>query len=183
MDGFVSVCLRPGRTYYSTDYFVYVMSKMKIKRSDVELCKQFPCSFVYVGVYKDVEYRYTEVEANGIKMYVGFIYLVARLLSKSFLCNSVMSSAQVEWWLEHRHGWLVKRQWAGSVLGWVSRDEYQVLGSTSIPAILDTLVYWEPFSWLTGVDTTRNTVNRLGWSRIGLAELILHAAGVGRSYR
>ena len=87
--------------------------------------------------------------------------------------------AQVEWWLEHRHGWLIKHQWAGSVLGWVTRDEYQVLGSTSIPARLDTLVYWESFSWLTSVGTTRNTVIRLGWSRIGLAVLILHAAGAG----
>ena len=94
-----------------------------------------------------------------------------------------MCRAQVEWWLEHRHGWLVKRQWAGSILGWVSRDEYQVLGSTSIPARLDTLVYWEPFSWLTSVGTTRNTVIRLGWSRIGLAVLILHAAGVGLTDR
>ena len=34
-------------------------------------------------------------------------------------------------------------------------------------------------SWLTSVGTTRNTVIRLGWSRIGLAVLILHAAGVG----
>ena len=92
------------------------------------------------------------------------------------LCASLW--AQVEWWLEHRHGWLVKRQCAGSILGWVSRDEYQVLGSTSIPARLDTLVYWELFSWLTIVGTTRNTVIRLGWSRIGLAVLILHAAGV-----
>ena len=91
--------------------------------------------------------------------------------------------AQVEWWLEHGHGWLVKRQWTGSILGWVSRDEYQVLGSTSIPARLDTLVYWEPFSWLTSVGTTRNTVIRLGWSRIGLAVLILHAAGVGLTDR
>ena len=91
--------------------------------------------------------------------------------------------AQVEWWLEHRHGWLVKRQCAGSILGWVSRDEYQVLGSTSIPARLDTLVYWELFSWLTSVGTTRNTVIRLGWSRIGLAVLILHAAGVGLTDR
>ena len=57
--------------------------------------------------------------------------------------------------------------------------EYQVLGSTSIPARLDTLVYWESFSWLTSVGTTRNTVNRLGWSRIGLAVLILNAAGAG----
>ena len=87
--------------------------------------------------------------------------------------------AQVEWWLEHRHGWLVKPQWAGSVLGRVTRYEYQVLGSTSIPARLDTLVYWEPFSWLTSVGTTRNTVIRLGWSRIGLAVLNIHAAGVG----
>ena len=85
------------------------------------------------------------------------------------------------------HRWivtpLVKRQWAGSILGWVSRNEYQVLGSTSIPARLDTLVYWEPFSWLISVDTTRNTVIRLGWSRIGLAVLILHAAGVGLTDR
>ena len=87
--------------------------------------------------------------------------------------------AQVEWWLEHRHGWLVKPQGAGSLLGRVTRYEYQVLGSTSIPARLDTLVYWEPFSWLTSVGTTRNTVIRLGWSRIGLAVLNLHAAGVG----
>ena len=65
------------------------------------------------------------------------------------------------------------------IYGRVTRDEYQVLGSTSIPARLDTLVYWESFSWLTSVGTTRNTVNRLGWSRIGLAVLILNAAGAG----
>ena len=70
-----------------------------------------------------------------------------------------------------------------SILGWVSRDEYQVYSSTCIPARLDTLVYWEPFSWLTSVGTTRNTVIRLGWSRIGLAVLILHAAGVGLADR
>ena len=93
--------------------------------------------------------------------------------------SDINSGAQVEWWLEHRHGWLVKRQWAGSWLGRVTRDEYQVLGSTSIPARLDTLVYRESFSWLTSVGTTRNTVNRLGWSRIGLAVLILNAAGAG----
>ena len=69
------------------------------------------------------------------------------------------------------------------ILGWVPRDEYQVLGSTAIPTRLDTLVYWEPFSWLTSVSTTRNTVIRLGWSRIGLAVLILHAAGVGLTDR
>ena len=83
-------------------------------------------------------------------------------------------------------GWstgTVKHQWARSKLGWVSRDEYQVLGSTSIPARVDTLVYWETFSWLTSVGTTRNTVIRLGWSRIGLAVLILHAAGVGLTDR
>ena len=85
----------------------------------------------------------------------------------------------MEWWLEHRHGWLVNCQWGGSVLGRVNCEEYQVLGSTSIPARLDTLVYWESFSWLTSVGITRNTVIRLGWSRIGLAVLILHAAGAG----
>ena len=42
-----------------------------------------------------------------------------------------------------------------------------------------TLVYWEPYSWLTSVGTTRNTVIRLEWSRIGLAVLILHASGAG----
>ena len=70
-----------------------------------------------------------------------------------------------------------KSQW--NELGRVTCDEYQVLGSTSIPARLDTLVYWESFSWLISVGTTRNTVIRLGWSKIGLAVLILHAAGVG----
>ena len=93
------------------------------------------------------------------------------------------SVTQMEWWLEHRHDWLVKCQWAGSILGRVSRDEYQVLGSTSIPARLDILVNWEPFSWLTSVGTTLNTVIRLGWSRIGLAVLTLHAAGVGLTDR
>ena len=86
---------------------------------------------------------------------------------------------QVERWLEHRHGLLVKRQWAGSVLWSVTRDEYQVLGSPSIPARLDTLVYRQSISWLTSVGTTQNTVIRLGWSRIGLAVIILHAAGAG----
>ena len=89
----------------------------------------------------------------------------------------------MEWWLGHRHGWLVKSQWVWSVLGRVTCDEYQVRGSTSIPARLDTLVYWEPFSWLTSVGTTRNKVIRLGWSRIGLAVLILHAAGAGLTDR
>ena len=41
------------------------------------------------------------------------------------------------------------------------------------------LVYWESFSWLTSVGTTRNTFIRLGWSRIGLAVPIVHAAGAG----
>ena len=44
---------------------------------------------------------------------------------------------------------------------------------------LSSLVYWESSSWLTSVGTTRNTVIRLGWSRIGLAVLILHAVGAG----
>ena len=110
------------------------------------------------------------------------IYLIALLPGLQFWEFDILW-AQVEWRLEHRHGWLVKRQWAGSILGWVSRDEYQVLGSTSIPARLDTLAHWEPFSWLTSVGTTRNTVIRLGRRRIGLAVLILHAAGVGLTDR
>ena len=73
----------------------------------------------------------------------------------------------------------VKSRMKMSWLGRVTRDENQVLGSTSIPARLDTLVFWESFSWLTSAGTTRNTVNRLGWSRIGLAVLILNAAGAG----
>ena len=85
----------------------------------------------------------------------------------------------MEWWLEHRHRWLVKCQWAGSVLGKVTSHEYQVLGSTSIPARLDALVYWKLFSWLTRVGATQNTVSMLGWSRTGLAVLILYAAAVG----
>ena len=110
------------------------------------------------------------------------LYSITQDISQTIFSNAFWW-AQLEWWLEHRHGWLVKRQWAGSILGWVSRDEYQVLGSTSIPARLYTLVYWEPFSWLTSVGTTRNIVIRLGWSRIGLAVLILHAAGVGLTDR
>ena len=120
--------------------------------------------------------------SRGISLEVaqGEIFAYVKLWNG---CYSIQLWAQVEWWLEHRHGWLVKRQWAGSILGWVSRDEYQVLGSTSIPARLDTLVYWEPFSWLTSVGTNRNTVIRLGWSRIGLAVLILHAVGEGLTDR
>ena len=96
-----------------------------------------------------------------------------------YIWAQVEEWAQVEWWFEHRHGWLVKPQWVGSVHGRVNRDEYQVLGSTFIPARLDTLVFFESFSWLTSVGTTRNTVIRLGWSRTELAVLILHAAGAG----
>ena len=97
--------------------------------------------------------------------------------------QGAIMSAQVEWWLKQRHGWRIKHQWAGSVSGRVSHDEYQVVGSTSIPARLDTLVYWEPFSWLARVGTIRNTVIRLGWSSIGLAVPIQHAAGVGLTGR
>ena len=39
------------------------------------------------------------------------------------------------------------------------------------------------FSMAHSVGTTRNTVIRLGWSRIGLAVLIQHAAGVGLTGR
>ena len=88
------------------------------------------------------------------------------------------------WWLEHIHGWLVKHQWAESVLGRVTHDEYQVLGSTSIPARLDTLVYQsmlytENLSHGSPMLVPSEAVIRLGWSRIGLAVLILHTADVG----
>ena len=122
-------------------------------------------------------YSFTDLGAEGCRRSLN------ALLNYFWPCLVWNMWAQVEWWLEHRHGWLVKHQWAGSILGWVTRDEYQVLGSTSIPARLDTLVYWEPFSWLTSIGTTRNTVIRLGWSRIGLSVLILHAAGVGLTDR
>ena len=79
--------------------------------------------------------------------------------------------------------WLSASERGQYMDGWVSRDKYQVLGSTSIPTRLDILVYCDPFSWVTSVGTTRNTVIRLGWSRIGLAVLILHAAGVGLTDR
>ena len=54
---------------------------------------------------------------------------------------------------------------------------YQVLGSTSIPARLDTLVYWESHG--SPVLVPPETVIGLGWSRIGLAVFILHAMGAG----
>ena len=38
---------------------------------------------------------------------------------------------------------------------------------------------WTTEIWFYSVDNTGNTVNRPGWSRIGLALLILHAAVVG----
>ena len=96
-----------------------------------------------------------------------------RLLSRKW--------AQVEWWLEHRYGWLVERQWAESVLGRVTRDEYHELGSTPLVTdfVTDTLVYWYSFWWLTSVGTTRNTVISLGWSRIGLVVPMLYATGAG----
>ena len=132
----------------------------------------------------------------------------------------------MEWWLEHRHGWLVKRQWVGSVPGRVTRINTKCLaplpfwpdlilwaliqykmssyqyrkshcgdktvvrssylhngisytGKMSYLYWIGALVYWEPFSWLTSVGTNRNTVIRLGRSRIGLDVLNLHEAGVG----
>ena len=43
--------------------------------------------------------------------------------------------------------------------------------------------HWELFSWLASVGTTRNTVIRPGWSRIGLAVLIRYAAATGLTDR
>ena len=122
------------------------------------------------------------VMRKALSCHYGIMWILMKKNPHILSVQNITSTqlwAQVEWWLEHRHGWLIKHQWAGSVLGWVTRDEYQVRGSTSIPTRLDTLVYWESFSWLTSVGTTRNTVNRLGWSRIGPVVLILHAAGAG----
>ena len=58
-------------------------------------------------------------------------------------------------------------------------NEYKVLGSSSIPARVDSLVNWKLFSWLISVSTTRNTVIRFRWSIIGLAVLVPHVAGLG----
>ena len=79
--------------------------------------------------------------------------------------------------------------WSTGTVGWVSASEWgqylkrwHVMNTTCLvplPFLPDTLVYWESFSWLTCVGTTQNTVIRLGGSRIGLALLILHAAGAG----
>ena len=114
----------------------------------------------------------------------------------------------ISWWRHHMEtfsAWVAicagyspvkspqKGQWRGALMfylicawinSWVNvSSSGVVVGSTSIPARLDTLVYCELFSWLTSGGTTRNTVIRLGWSRIGLAVLILHAAGVGLTDR
>ena len=112
-------------------------------------------------------------------MYKEWLVIVLIAQSETIWILWISMWAQVEWCLRHRHGWLVKCQWAGSVLGRVTCNEYQVLGSTYIPTRLDTLVYWKLFSWLINAGTTRNIVIVFGCSRIGLAALILHAAGGG----
>ena len=58
-----------------------------------------------------------------------------------------------------------------------------MLGSNAIPVRLNGLDYWELFSWLASVGTTRNTVIRLGWGRIGLAVLIRNAAATSLTDR
>ena len=79
--------------------------------------------------------------------------------------------------------------WSTGTVDWLSTSERgQYLDGcpamntkclVPLPFLPDLILYWEPFSWFTSVGTTRNTVIRLGWSRMGLAVLILHAAGVG----
>ena len=81
--------------------------------------------------------------------------------------------AQSEQCLELRHGWLSASEWDQYLEGW------PVMNTKCVPSRLYTLVYWESLSWLTSVGTTRNAVSRVGWSRIGLAVLILQAAGAG----
>ena len=88
--------------------------------------------------------------------------------------------------------WLCELEWSGvwntSTIGWlgaIERDRY-LEGSPAmntkclvpLPFLPDLKLSIEPFSWLIGVGTTWNTIIRLRWSRIGLAVIILHAAGV-----
>ena len=126
--------------------------------------------------------KWVPIHPEHLVFFIIKYRLYAIVVKFIVFCTSHLWWAQVEWWLEHRHGWLIKHKRAGSLLGWVTRNEYQVLGSTSIPARLDTLIYWESFSWLTSVGTTRNTVIWLGWSRIALAVLIQCVHGLNPTY-
>ena len=51
-----------------------------------------------------------------------------------------------------------------------------VFGSACISVRLNNMDYYELFLWLSSVSTIWSTVIRLGWTRIGLLVLILHAA-------
>ena len=59
--------------------------------------------------------------------------------------------------------------------------KYQVLGSINIPVRLKSLDSWEFIPWPYSVDTTCNTIIRLGYSRIEYSLLILH--GVAARHR
>ena len=82
-----------------------------------------------------------------------------------------------------RRLWLVKRHWARAVPEGVPHEKYWVSGSAIISITHNSLDHWELYSWLASVSTTRNTAARLGWSRIGLAALILHTAAAGLGNR
>ena len=81
-------------------------------------------------------------------------------------------------WSTGTVGWLSTSERGQYLDGWPAMNT-KCLVPLPFHARLNTPVYWESFSWLTGVGTTRYTVIRLGWDRIGLAVLILHAAGAG----
>ena len=85
---------------------------------------------------------------------------------------------QVEWWLEHRHGWLVKHRYLESFLAMNTKC------LVPLQFLLD-LILWstENHSHGSTVLFPPKHSNRARWSRIGLAVLILHAAGVGLTGR
>ena len=96
---------------------------------------------------------------------------IVQLCDRSYW--EIISCCELKWsagWSTGTVGWCTSER--GQYVEGCPRDEYQVFGSCQT-----WLVYWEPFSWLTSVGTTRNTV--VVWIRIGLVVQILHAAGVG----
>ena len=89
-----------------------------------------------------------------------------------------MFKCELKWsggWSTGTVGWLSASERGHDLEGWPAMNTKCLV---PLPFLPD-LILWESFSWLTSVGTTRNTVNRLGWSRIGLAVLILNAAGAG----
>ena len=82
--------------------------------------------------------------------------------------------------------WLTRSeevQYEPPLPGRMFRNEYKLLGSTSIPGGLYTALCSEPLSWLISVGRTTNKATRLSWSTIGLGVVIPHAAGVRHTSR